>query len=74
MRTLKKYMLLNAKLRNIGREKDRYVSNIISAFIIHAQKFDNRALVVLPNEMNHWKQISVDFMTEKSDDSDDQIY
>ena len=64
-------MLVKAKLKSIGREKDRYVSNIISAFIIHTQKFDNRALVVLPNEMNHWKHISVDFMTEESDDSDD---
>ena len=31
----------------------------------------NSAVMVLPNEMNHWKQISVDFMTEESDDSDD---
>ena len=68
-RTLKKYMLLKGKLEGIGREKD-----IISAFIIHAQKFDNRALVVLLNEMNHWKQIFVNFMTEESDDSDDQMY
>ena len=35
------------------------------------KNFDNIALVILPNEMNHLKQISVDFMTEESDDSDD---
>ena len=68
MRTLKKYMLLKAKL------KRRVCKYIISAFIIHAQKFYSRALVVLPNKMNHLKQISVDFMTEESDDSDDQMY
>ena len=59
------------KIKKYRQRKDAYVSNIISVFIIHAQKFNNRALVVLPNEMNHWKQISVDFMTDESDDSDD---
>ena len=30
--------------------------------------FDNRALVVPPSEMSHWKQLSIDFMSEESDD------
>ena len=36
------------------------------------QKFDNRALVILPSEMSHWKQLSLDFMSdEESDDEED---
>ena len=35
------------------------------------QKFDNRALVVLDSEKKYWEKLSVDFMTEESDDNDD---
>lgn len=35
------------------------------------QKFDNRAVVVRPTEMKYWKHISIDEMSEESDDPED---
>ena len=35
------------------------------------QKFDNRALVVMESEIKYWSQLTVDFMTEESDNDDD---
>ena len=35
------------------------------------QKFENRALVVMESETKYWCQLTVDFMTEESDNDDD---
>ena len=35
------------------------------------QKFDNRQCVVRENERQYWEPLSLDFMTEESDDDND---
>ncbi len=35
------------------------------------QKFDNRKCVVRENEVQYWEPLSLDFMTEESDDDSD---
>lgn len=35
------------------------------------QKFDNRAVVVRPNEMKYWEKLTIDEMSEESDDPGD---
>lgn len=42
-----------------------YVSHIFP------QKFENRALVVSQTEEPRWKELSIDFMSEESDDESD---
>ena len=32
------------------------------------QKFDNRAIIVSETEMQYWRDLSVDLMSEESDD------
>ena len=38
---------------------------------IFMQKYDNRAIVVREGEMKYWQQLSIDFMSEESDDPAD---
>lgn len=35
------------------------------------QKFDNRSVVVRESEMQYWKDLTIDFMFEESDDPAD---
>ena len=35
------------------------------------QKYQNRLVVVKPAEMIHWKQLTLEYMTEESDDPED---
>ena len=36
------------------------------------QKFDNRKSVILNEEIKYWNDLSLEFMTEESDDEDDR--
>ncbi len=36
----------------------------------HLQKFESRSLVVKPEELVHWKGVTIDDMSEESDDAD----
>lgn len=35
------------------------------------QKFDRRSVVVLESEKKYWKELSVEFMSDESDDEND---
>ena len=53
------------------RQRQRRVCIILrSLFNFNFQKFDNRGLMVMKEEMNHWKQLSIQYMTEESDGND----
>ena len=39
---------------------------------IFHKKVDTRSLVVLQSEMEKWKQLSIEFMSEESDDAEDE--
>ena len=43
----------------------------IESQILFPQKFYNRTAVVKPSEMIHWKLLTLEYMTEESDDPDD---
>ena len=36
--------------------------------ILFPQKYQNRLVVVKPAEMIHWRQLTLEYMTEESDD------
>lgn len=44
--------------------------DIISC-LYYLQKFENRALVVLDGEEKYWNHITIDLMTEESDENED---
>ena len=37
----------------------------------HLQKFENRSMVVQPSEMKYWRSLTIDEMSEESDDPED---
>lgn len=39
--------------------------------LLHLQKFHNRQSVILNEEEKYWNDLSLEFMTEESDDEDD---
>ena len=39
--------------------------------MLYLQKFENRKSVILSDELQYWDDLSLEFMTEESDDEDD---
>ena len=42
-------------------------------WLMYIQKFENRALVVTQTEMVRWKQLSIEYMSQESDDDSDNL-
>lgn len=43
----------------------------IALFFYYVQKFENRAVVVKESEIKYWKDLSLEYMSEESDDPGD---
>jgi len=71
-----KYRCRKGRKRCIARR--RRVRGIIvwyhlDGFLFYTQKFDNRALVVHQTEEPCWKQLSIEYMSEESDDESEPL-
>ena len=60
------------RARKKGYNADVHVINL-DTIIYMPQKFDNRALVVTPAEIQRWKQLNINYMSDEHDDQDPQV-
>lgn len=57
------------------RARRRRVMKCICNYVFRSplQKFENRSLMTNETEQLHWKQLTIDFMSEESDDETDPM-
>ena len=55
-----------------GKKEELYGTTLMD-FFFYTQKFDNHALVVHQTEELRWKQVSIEYMSEESDDKSDPL-